>query len=216
MSPGSLHDPALRARGLSFLRGVDPRLGALIDRHGDGWPGPPRRGAFAELVSIVVGQQLSVKAAATVARRVEAGLGGTPTPEGIASTGLADLRALGLSQRKAEYLKGLAAAVQAGALDPEGLVTRSEAEIAGALLPLRGIGPWSVEMFLIFYLGRPDVFSPGDLGLREAARRLFELELRPEGAALEVLAAPWRPYRTLACWYLWRSLENTPVGGEGR
>jgi DNA-3-methyladenine glycosylase II len=121
------------------------------------------------------------------------------------------LRAVGLSWRKVEYLRDLAAHIEDGSLDLRGLRRMSDEEVTAQLTAVRGLGPWTADMFMIFHLGRPDVLPVGDLGTRAAVRRQYELDALPSPAELRRLAEPWRPHRSLASLYLWRSLDAQPV-----
>lgn len=186
----------------------DPTLKPLIkDYHlKDYWGGHPNH--FLDLVDIVTGQQLSMKAAATIYRRFLA-LFDTPTPSAqqILNTSHEDLRSVGLSNSKAGYIKNIAAAIKEGSLDLETLPSLSDVQVTQQLTALKGLGPWSAEMFLMFSLRRPDVFSLGDLGVRTAISRLYHIDREDKQKILK-LSERWRPYRTYACRYLWASLEN--------
>jgi DNA-3-methyladenine glycosylase II len=192
---------------------------AIIDRVGPcmlghptdrGGPAPDHYGA---LVRSIVGQQVSVHAARSMVARLQDRFGGrTPTPAQILADDPDELRAAaGLSRSKAAFLRGLAEAVESGALVLEELDEVPDAEVAERLMQLRGIGQWTVDMFLIFHLGRPDVLPVGDLGLRRAAERAYSLRKLPEPARLVRLARPWRPWRSVATWYLWASLRVQPA-----
>jgi DNA-3-methyladenine glycosylase II len=170
------------------------------------------RDPWAVLVSAVVGQQLSAKAAATIrARLTEPYDDRMPTPAELLEADEKDLRAAGLSGRKVEYVRDLARHVAEGELDLDALATMSDEEAISEITAVRGFGRWSAEMFLIFHLGRPDVLPVGDLGIRRAVERAYGLNEPPDPDELEQIAEPWRPQRTLACLYLWESLRNAPV-----
>jgi DNA-3-methyladenine glycosylase II len=124
------------------------------------------------------------------------------------------LRAAGLSWRKVGYLKDCAARFADGDIDPVALADADDEAIIAALLPIKGVGRWTAEMVLIFALGRPDVFSTGDYGLRSAMQRHWNLPAPATPEEMERIAARWRPYRSVASWYLWRSLSNVPASGE--
>jgi DNA-3-methyladenine glycosylase II len=167
---------------------------------------------WAVLVSAVVGQQLSAKAAATIRARLTEPYGDRmPTPAELLEADEKDLRAAGLSGRKVEYVRDLARHVAEGELDLDALATMSDEEAISEITAVRGFGRWSAEMFLIFHLGRPDVLPVGDLGIRRAVERVYGLNELPDPDELEQIAEPWRPQRTLACLYLWESLRNAPV-----
>jgi DNA-3-methyladenine glycosylase II len=170
------------------------------------------RDPWAVLVSAVVGQQLSAKAAATIRARLTEPYGDRmPTPAELLEADEKDLRAAGLSARKVEYVRDLARHVAEGQLDLDALATLSDDEAISEITAVRGFGRWSAEMFLIFHLGRPDVLPVGDLGIRRAVERAYGLNELPDPDELEQIAEPWRPQRTLACLYLWESLRNAPV-----
>lgn len=166
---------------------------------------------FSALVSIVVSQQLGTVAADTIFARVKKACGGKITPEAVLKVRAASLSKAGLSGAKTKTIKEIARAVSRGKLDLRSLGRISEAEAAERLMGIWGLGPWSVEMFLMFSLGRPDVFSPGDLGLVRAIEAIYGL---PKGAPREKLIAlseAWSPYRTYACLLLWRTRDNAPT-----
>jgi DNA-3-methyladenine glycosylase II len=203
------------ATAFDHLGACDPVLGALVVAHGPLDERERRRGrpddAYGALLRSIVGQQLSVKAARTIYDRLRGLYGGrTPTPAQLIATDPEQLRGVGLSGAKAAYLRDLAEHVEDGELDLEHLPERDDDEVAAALLPIKGLGRWTVDMFLMFHLGRPDVLPVGDLGIRRAAQIAYGLDELPGAAELTRLAEPWRPYRTLACLYLWSSLDNEP------
>ncbi len=164
------------------------------------------------LLRAIVGQQLSTKAAAAIWTRV-AGLfeEEMPTPQHVLDASPEDLRAAGLSRAKVVYMKSLAEHVLSGQLELDRLDQLGDEEVIANLTAVKGIGRWSADMFLIFFLTRPDVLAVGDLGIRKAAERLYGLPGLASPAELTRLAEPWRPWRSLGCVYLWRSLEAVPV-----
>ena len=166
-------------------------------------------------MSAIVNQQLSSKAAATIYRRVLALLpgGGPPTPVAILAVPEPELRSAGLSRAKAAYIRDLAARVCANDVHLDALAILGDEAVVAELTKVKGIGRWSAEMFLMFRLHRPDVLPVGDLGIVNAMRRAYGLRKAPAPARMEKIAAPWRPYRSVACWYLWRSLEGNPAQG---
>lgn len=198
------------SHAITHLTSADPRLGALVDRHGHPSITPREsRDVIKSLARAIVGQQLSGKAADTIWGRVVAIWGGRfPSAAKLLATDDAVLRAAGLSGAKAAALKDLARHVAEKKVVPARLHTATDAEIAAMLLPVRGIGPWSVDMFLMFSLARPDVLPIGDLGIRKGMQLHFGLRKLPEAKRMLQLAAPWRPYRTIASWYMWRLLES--------
>ncbi|MGB0616881.1 MAG: DNA-3-methyladenine glycosylase family protein [Candidatus Poseidoniaceae archaeon] len=183
----------------------DDLLGPLVKAH----PDPPLRGqahAFRSVVNAIVGQQISVAAADAIWGRLETLLGEV-TPERVLSVSEDDLRSCGLTRSKASYVHGLAA--EADALLPKDWASRSDAELRRHLMRFRGIGPWTAEMMLMFVLLRPDVFSPGDIGLVRAIQRLTDgIEDGKDAAAF---AERWAPWRTAASWFLWRMIDDEPV-----
>jgi DNA-3-methyladenine glycosylase II len=194
---------------LQHLRAADAKLAPVIDRHGAPTIAPTSN-AVQSLARSIVYQQLSGKAAETIWQRFLALYPGKrfPRAPAILATPDAALRGAGLSGAKAAALKDLARHVVERKLVPARLPAANDDEIAAMLLPVRGIGPWSVHMFLMFALARLDVLPVGDLGIRKGMQRHFGLRKLPEAEKMTKLAAPWRPYRTVACWYMWRLLET--------
>ena len=137
--------------------------------------------------------------------------GGVPTVEGFACIGDEALRGAGMSWQKTAYLRDLCDKISAGALNLAELDQLSDEEVIDALVKVKGIGRWSAEMFLIFRLHRPDVLPVGDLGIVVAVQRAYKLRTRPKPERLRKIGESWRPYRSVASWYLWRSLDNEPV-----
>jgi DNA-3-methyladenine glycosylase II len=193
-------------------------MAALIDEHGGPLPlAPDSRGRPADLygalVRSIAGQQLSVLAARAIWRRLTERFDGrTPTPQEILADDPEALRAAaGFSRAKVAYLRSLAEHVLAGDLELDRLAELPDEEVVGELTAVKGIGEWTAQMFLMFTLHRPDVLPTGDLGVRNAIQRAYGLETPPKPAEMAAIAAPWRPHRTRACLYLWRSLDNAPV-----
>ncbi len=175
---------------------------------------PRRASSFEALARAIVFQQLSGIAAGTIWGRVEALLGSPVTPEAVLATSVEALRAAGLSGAKTAALIDLSEKVGSGGVPLDRRLTRlSDDELVSRLVVVRGIGRWTAEMFLIFSLGRPDVLPVDDLGFRAGVRRHYGLDALPTAAALRTLAEPWRPYRTFATWYLWRSNSVDPRVG---
>ncbi len=199
------------------LRAADPILGAIVDAVGPDGLGDARAGRpddhYGALVRAIVGQQLSTKAARTIYLRLTERYGGrTPTPAELIADDLDALRsAAGLSRAKASYLRSLAEHVVSGELELERLDEIPDGEVAAELVAVKGLGQWTADMFLMFHLQRPDVLPVGDLGIRRAVERAYRLPGLPASAELVEIAEPWRPHRTLACRYLWRSLDNEPA-----
>jgi DNA-3-methyladenine glycosylase II len=198
------------------LAGCDPVLGGLVSDHGPLDEEERRRGrpddAYGALLRAIVGQQLSVKAARTIYDRLCALYGDrTPTPAELIETDPDDLRGVGLSRAKASYLRDLAEHVEDGELDLEQLPELPDDEVSAQLIAVKGLGRWTVDMFLMFHLGRPDILPVGDLGIRRAVQIAYGLGDLPDVAELTRIAQPWQPHRTLACLYLWASLDNEPT-----
>lgn len=202
---------------VAALRAADPVLREVIDAVGADGLGDARAGRPADhygaLVRSIVGQQLSTKAARAIYLRLTERFGGrTPTPAEVLADDPDELRAAaGLSRAKVVYLRSLAEHVIDGSLELERLDELSDEDVIAELVAVKGLGLWSAHMFLMFHLQRPDVLPVGDLGIRNAVKRAYGLEALPTPQTLESLAEPWRPYRTLACRFLWRSLDATPV-----
>jgi DNA-3-methyladenine glycosylase II len=167
---------------------------------------------YGALVRAIVGQQLSTKAARSIYLRLTERFDGrTPTPEQVLADEPEELRAAaGLSRAKVGYLRSLAEHVISGELELERLDELDDETVTAELVAVKGLGIWTAHMFLMFHLQRPDVLPVGDLGIRRAIERAYDLDDLPDAATIERIAEPWRPYRTLACRYLWRSLDNEP------
>jgi DNA-3-methyladenine glycosylase II len=166
---------------------------------------------FELLVRSIISQQISTKAAVSIGAKLQALLpGGRLTPAGVHGLTEEALRSCGLSGGKRRFIRALTERVHSGALDLARVAGLPDEAIAAELLPVPGIGPWTVDMFLIFGLGRPDVLPVGDLGLRMGVKEVFGLAEPPGKAELVALAEPWRPFRSVATWYLWRSRGFVP------
>ena len=211
------------AQARKALAASDPVLAALIEEIGplDVSERERRRktvrpdDAFGALVRAVVGQQLSTKAARTIyGRLLDLFDGRVPGPEDLIDASEADLRGVGLSGRKVEYLRDLAGHVLRGELELERLADLDDDDVIAEIVAVRGFGQWSAEMFLMFHLERPDVVSGGDLGIRRAIQLAYGLDEMPKPAEVVERAEAWRPNRSLACLYLWESLAATPVRDE--
>ena len=202
---------ALVERARRSLRRRDPVLGALIRR-----AGPceiESRGApYEALVQAVIHQQLAGSAASAIAGRVRRHFGGRgPKPAQLAAASDAELRGLGLSRQKAASLREVAGAFADGRLSNRALRRMDDAAVVEAVTRLRGIGEWTAHMLLMFSLARPDVLPVGDYGVRKGAMLLYGLEDLPKPKELAALAEPWRPYRSVAAWYLWRHDAIAPT-----
>jgi len=198
------------------LRSVDHVLRRLIDNGGSIDPDTDRRASrpdpYEALARAIVGQQLSTKAARSIWERLVEILGGSfPQASEFLTTDSETIRSAGLSRSKVAFLVDLAERIDDGRLDLAGLADLSDEDIVAELTEIKGVGPWTAEMFLMFHLGRPDVLSTGDLGIRRATQIEYGLDDLPGPTDLERIAEPWRPHRTLACLYLWRSLDNAPA-----
>ncbi len=164
--------------------------------------------AYGALVRTIVGQQLSTKAARTIYARLVALFGDNPpTPAELLAAEQAALRAAGLSRQKIGYLRDLAARVERRELDLDTLHQLPDEEVSARITAVKGLGQWSADMFLMFHLRRPDVLPVGDLGIRRAVEKVYGLPGLPDADDLWALAEPWQPWRSLACLYLWESLE---------
>jgi DNA-3-methyladenine glycosylase II len=201
---------------VAHLRAADPVLRVVIDEIGVDGLGDPRAGRprehYGALVRSIVGQQLSTKAARAIYGRLTERFGGrTPTPQEVLADDPDELRAAaGLSRAKVSFLRSLAEHVVEGSLELERLDELPDEQVIAELVAVRGLGEWSAHMFLMFHLGRPDVLPVGDLGIRRAVMQRYRLRKLPDAKRLERIARPWIPHRTLACRYLWRSLDATP------
>jgi len=198
-----------KARRLLSRR--DPVIGDLIRRHGPcGLADAQHEDAFTALTHSIISQQLSTRAAATIARRFDALFGGVPTPGALALVDDAQLRAVGLSSQKIRYMRDLCSRVAYGSLTLEKVNELPDEDVIQSLTQIKGIGRWTAEMFLMFRLHRPDVLPVDDLGILKAVQRAYGLRKLPRAERLTKIGEPWRPYRSVACWYLWASLENKP------
>jgi DNA-3-methyladenine glycosylase II len=214
-------DDMARARRVLMRR--DPVLAAIIKRHGAcGLKTGREHDIFSGLLQAIVSQQLSTKAAATIYGRLLALLpdGGVPTPEGLSPLPDEALRGVGLSRQKLGYMRDLSRKMLDGSINIGGLAVMSDDEIVAELTQIKGIGRWTVEMLLIFRLARPDVFPAGDLGIVKAIQKAYNLRGTPDVKRLHAIADRWRPYRSVASWYLWASLtesqgDNRKAGREG-
>jgi DNA-3-methyladenine glycosylase II len=202
---------------VEVLREADPVLRRVIDEVGPDGLGDPRAGRpndhYGALVRSIVGQQLSTRSARAIYGRLVDRYGGRPpTPEEVLADDPDELRvAAGLSHAKVRYLRSLAEHVVDGSLELDRLDQLPDEDAAAELIAVRGIGLWSAQVFLMFHLQRPDIVASGDLGIRRAVMLRYGLDELPAPAVVEEIAERWRPYRTLACRFLWRSLAATPA-----
>jgi len=203
-------DDFLRARRVLMRR--DPILAPVIRKYRRrSLLDAPAMDPFPALVRTITSQQISTKAAATIHGRLVALVSGGVTPASIAALTDEQMRQAGLSRQKIAYLRDLAEKVTSGALPIASLHELTDDEVIAAIVKVKGLGRWSAEMFLMFRLRRPDVLPVDDLGIVTAIMRLYGLRKKPKADRIKKIGEAWRPYRTVACWYLWRSLENVPL-----
>ena len=204
------------ARASRLLSRRDPVLRMLMQKYGPcGMARHQHTDPFQALVHAIISQQLSTKAAATIAARFASLFGSDfPSPAAVASMPDEALRGVGLSGQKLGYLRDLCSRIQSGTLPLDGLDGMSYDEVVAALTEVKGIGRWTAEMFLMFRLHRPDVLPVGDLGIVKAIQKNYRLRKVPTPERMTRIGENWRPYRSIACWYLWRSLENAPLKAD--
>lgn len=204
---------------VAHLRRSDPVMAEIIKRVGPCLlghatdRGGPAHDHYGALVRSIVGQQLSTSAARSILNRIYDRYDGhTPSPQEVLAADPEQFRsAAGLSRSKVAFLRDLAERVESGALVLEELDHLPDEQVGATLIEVKGVGQWTVDMFLIFHLGRPDVLPVGDLGVRRAAMLAYGLRKLPSPRRLTELARPWRPWRSVASWYLWASLRVTPA-----
>jgi DNA-3-methyladenine glycosylase II len=193
-------------KAIQHLRQSDPVIAGIIER-----VGPYRvsynEPVFGSLVRSIVYQQLSGKAAATIFNRLLTATSDPIHPDAILRLRFEELRSIGLSRQKATYIRDLAEKTASEEVVFENFRRMTNDQIIGALTQVKGIGVWTVQMFLMFSLRRPDVLPCGDLGIRNAVQKAYKLRESPRPAKLEQIGQRWRPYCSVASWYLWRSLE---------
>ena len=200
------------ARARRTLMRRDPVIATLIRQHGEcGLSAAQRTDPFHALLHAIIAQQLSSKAARTIELRFTAIFGGSPTPAAVTAVSDEQIRSVGISAPKIKYMRDLCARILDGALDLESLGSLTDEDVIVALTSVKGIGRWTAEMFLMFRLHRPDVLPVGDLGIVRAVQRAYKLRTQPSPARLTKIGETWRPYRSVACWYLWASLATPPV-----
>jgi DNA-3-methyladenine glycosylase II len=198
--------PALVTSALKQLKLADPVLCEIINRVGE-YRLEYREPSFETLVKSIVYQQLSGRVASVIFARLAAAAGGKLTPANILKLRPTRMRAAGLSTQKTSYIRDLARHTRDGRVVFEELDQLPDEAVIETLTMVKGIGVWTAHMFLIFALRRPDVLPTGDLGIRSAIRRAYGFPELPKPAEIETLALQWRPYCSVASWYLWRSLE---------
>lgn len=202
---------AVVAEAVAHLRAADPRLDWLIAQVGP-FTLKLERDRFAILVRSIISQQISTKAARAIRQKLEATVGEL-SPVALTKAPETSLRSAGLSGQKVRYLRDLAEHVSDGRLDLERIHRHDDEAAIAALTAVHGIGRWTAQMFLMFSLGRLDIFPHDDLGIRASLRELYRLDNLPNRATAQELATPWRPYATIASWYLWRltDLKTDPT-----
>ena len=193
-------------KAINHLKKSDPVLAAIIEKIG---PCKMQFGepTFHSLAEAILYQQLNGKAAVTIFNRFTAAAGDPLTPEGIMKLSDAQMRGIGLSKQKNSYLRDLSEKTKAGLLEFERLPELSEQEVIEHLTQVKGIGVWTAHMFLMFTLRRPDILPTGDYGVQAAIKKYYGKRKWPKPAVMEKIAKPWVPYRSIACWYLWKSLD---------
>jgi len=196
------------ARARRHLARRDPVIRDLMRAHGKcGLADAQHADPFGALMKAIVSQQLSTKAAHTIFTRLIALFDGAPTPRTLAALTDVQLRAVGLSGQKLRYMRNLAGKVEDGSLPLQALDAMGDDDVIVALTQVKGIGRWTAEMFLMFRLHRPDVLPLDDLGIVKAVQKAYGLRKTPSADRLQKIGEAWRPYRSVACWYLWRSLS---------
>lgn len=197
-------------KAVNHLKKCDPVLCAIIERVG---PCRMEYGVpeFCSVAEAIVYQQLNGKAAVTIFKRFAALAGEPLTPEGILKLSDEQLRSVGLSKQKSAYLKDLAAKTAAGLLDFSRLPELTDEEVIEHLTQVKGVGVWTAHMFLMFSLRRPNVLPTGDYGVQVAIRKHYRKRKLPKPKDMEKIAKAWEPYRSVACWYMWRSLDIKTV-----
>lgn len=207
-------NPETLQQAADHLANVDPVLAPIIARAG--LPTiTPHKNYYQELVESIVSQQLSIKAAATILKRF-VGLfpsSDFPAPDQILSKNIEELRAVGLSRQKATYIQDLAVKVIEGTVRFNHLDALSNDEVIAELTQIKGVGVWTVHMFLMFCMGRLDVLPTGDLGIKNGIQKLYNLPDKPSVEQMQMIAHNnnWHPYESVASWYVWHSLDNKPV-----
>lgn len=206
-------NPDIAAKAAVYLTTNDPKLGEIIARAGL-CTITPHTDYYKALVEEIIGQQLHVKAAASIRTRFEGLFGGIfPEPAIILEKSIEELRTAGLSRAKAAYIRDLAQHVVDSSLVFDHLDSLADTEIISELTDVKGVGEWTAHMFLMFCMGRLDILAHGDLGIRAGIRKLYGLDQLPTTQEVAVIAEThhWHPYATIACWYMWYSLDNKPM-----
>lgn len=191
---------------ITHLRSADPVLAAIIERVGP-FQMSYREPAFPSVARAIVFQQLNGKAALTIWNRLEEKTGSPVTPEAVLKLRMPALRKIGLSRQKASYLRDLAKRAVDGEIDFAKLPSLPDEEVIAALTNVKGVGVWTAHMFLMFALQRPNVLPTGDYGIRAAMQKHYRMRKMPDAKRMQKIAKAWHPYCSVACWYLWRSLD---------
>ena len=200
------------ARARRALTRRDPVIATLIRQHGEcGLASAQRTDPFHALLHAIIAQQLSTKAARTIEGRFSALFDGNPTPAAVSRVSDEQLRAVGFSGQKVRYVRDLCGRILDDSLQLHALDAMTDDDVIQALTSVKGIGRWTAEMFLMFRLHRPDVLPVGDLGIVKAVQRAYKLRTLPSPERLTKIGETWRPYRSVACWYLWASLQAAPL-----
>jgi DNA-3-methyladenine glycosylase II len=195
------------------IKRIDPILGAVMGQLVPNFT--PHKNYYQELVESIISQQLSVKAASAILKRfvVLCGNDGFPTPQNILKKDIEQLRSVGLSRQKAGYIQDLAIKVIDGTVRFDHLDNMTNKDVIEELTEIKGVGIWTVHMFLMFCMGRLDVLPVGDLGIKNGIQKLYGLDHQPTPDEVTLLAAEnhWHPYESVASWYVWQSLNNVPI-----
>lgn len=209
-----MFEPAVVKKGLKVLSKNDVVLARVIRSVG-AFTLSPDPGSYEILLRSILSQQISVAAARTIRTRLQALLpGGKFSAKNIDALSDEEFQSAGVSRQKSSYLRHLTTCALDGTINFRRIATASDEDAIEELIQMKGIGRWTAQMFLMFSLGRIDIFAPDDLGLRNAIHRLYEIPEKLSRAELELHAEMWRPYRTIASWYLWRSLEQKTAANE--
>lgn len=199
-------------KAAEYLAKHDPVLAPVIKAAGP-CTISPHKNYYQELVESIISQQLSIKAAATILKRFIDLFGGKfPSPQQILGKDVEDFRSVGLSRGKAAYVQDLAQHVMDGRIKFDHMDSLSNEEVIGELTAVKGIGEWTGHMFMMFCMGRLDILAHGDLGIKNGIQKLYGLKKQPDTAVIQKVAQKnhWHPYETVACWYIWHSLDNKP------
>jgi DNA-3-methyladenine glycosylase II len=195
-------------KALKHLKSSDSVISSLIEKHGSCTIKPLLDNPFHALASSIIGQQLSAHAARAIKNRLFNLIGDTYlTPERLLKITPAKLRSAGLSLAKATYILNIAKALKKDEFSFSAIINKKDEDVIDELVALPGVGRWTAEMFLIFGLGRPDILSVNDAGLKKAFKLTYQLKDTPSESDMIKLSANWRPYRSVASWYLWRTLD---------